>query len=135
MTVGMDVTGVIRRADHGDRRAMMEAVQKRAVPWEDLFATTSVPMSVIDAHGRQVAFNDAYAEFLGYESAEIEHLDVGRVTRPEDQAWTQRYLMRLVSGEIDRFDGRSVGEPLSGGYVLLAGRCHGVAIPPGGKIV
>lgn len=70
--------------------------------------TAPVPMSVIDADGNQVAFNPAFGEFLGYSRAELHLVDVARLTRPEDLAWTRRYLGRLTSGEIDRFESDKV---------------------------
>ena len=71
------------------------------LPWEALFEVSPVPMSVIDVHGRQVAANAAYAAFLGYTTSQLADVDVGRITRPGDAAWTRNYLMRLVSGEIE----------------------------------
>ncbi|MEY2957452.1 MAG: hypothetical protein RLZZ01_20, partial [Actinomycetota bacterium] len=46
----------------------------------------------------------AYAEFLGYSPTEMTSIDIAVVTRPDDVAWTRRYIDRLVRGEIDRFD-------------------------------
>ncbi len=71
--------------------------------WEELFQTMPIPVSVIDAHGRQTFANRAYADFLGYDPSEIADLDVGRITRPEDAQWTRTYLRRLVSGELEEF--------------------------------
>lgn len=90
--------------DFGRSWGMMKGVLDHDIPWASLFEISSIPMSVIDAHGRQVASNQAYAEFLGYSIAEMADVDVGRITRPEDHDWTRSYLMRLVSGEIDRFE-------------------------------
>ena len=69
-----------------------------------MFATTSVPSAVIDACGRFVAYNRAFADFLGYPLSEIAELDIGQITRPDDEAWTRNYLMRMYSGEIDHFE-------------------------------
>jgi PAS domain S-box-containing protein len=79
-------------------------VPPAAIPWERLFAIQSVPFSVIDGHGRVAAFNRAYADFLGYSMSEVSDLDIGQITRSEDEPWTRNYLMRLYSGEIDHFE-------------------------------
>lgn len=83
---------------------MMVGVLEDHIPWADLFEASSIPMSVIDPHGRQVSWNAAYEEFLGYTSTELAQIDVGQVTRPEDAEWTRSYLMRLLSGEVERFE-------------------------------
>ena len=83
---------------------MMMPVNGDPVPWEQVFHGLAVPLSLIDTHGRQVACNAAYAEFLGYGADEVTDIDVGRITRDEDQPWTRNYLMRLVRGEIDDFE-------------------------------
>lgn len=74
------------------------------IPWEQLVAIASLPVSVIDSSGRQVAYNEAYAEFLGRPSNELAGLEVADITRPSDLAWTRRYLARLTTGEIERFE-------------------------------
>jgi PAS domain S-box-containing protein len=83
---------------------MMVDVSDAPIPWRELFAVSPVPTSVIDPAGRQVAYNDAYAAFLGFGADELRDLDVSKITRAEDRAWTYRYLARLVSGEIDHFE-------------------------------
>ena len=79
-------------------------MEDHTVPWRASFAAAAVPLSVIDTTGRLVAWNEACSEMLGYPHDTLDSLDVGRITRPEDQAWTRRYLLRLMSGEIDRFE-------------------------------
>lgn len=73
------------------------------LPWEELLAAAPIPVSVVDVHGRQLAASDSYAEFLGYEPRELRELDLGTVTRLDDQPWTRTYLRRMVSGEIDEY--------------------------------
>lgn len=88
-----------------------------SIPWPTLFSIAPVPMSIIDAEGRQVAFNTAYAEFLGYSAAELASIDVATITRPEDVAWTRQYLDRLVRGDLERFESDKVYVRKSGDQV------------------
>jgi PAS domain S-box-containing protein len=96
----------------------MVIVHDLPVSWETIFDISPVPMSLIDALGRQAAANAAYAEFLGYDHAELPGLDVGQITLPDDQVWTRRYLMRMVSGELDRFETDKVYVRKDGSHVL-----------------
>ncbi|MEQ9163974.1 MAG: ATP-binding protein, partial [Ilumatobacter fluminis] len=73
-------------------------------PWRRFFDDAPVPMSVIDAYGRQVACNAAYAALFGYTIREMLDLDVGRISRPDDHEWTTSYLMRLTNGDLDSFE-------------------------------
>ncbi|MFP5486837.1 MAG: PAS domain S-box protein, partial [Acidimicrobiia bacterium] len=74
------------------------------VPWSTAFALTPTALSMIDTTGRFVVWNEAFAELLGYGLDEMDTVDVGRITRPQDQTWTRGYLMRLMSGELERFE-------------------------------
>lgn len=71
--------------------------------WKRAFEAAPVALSLIDPFGRQIAGNIAYAELLGFEPAELAHVDVGTITLAEDQMWTASYLTRLVSGDLDQF--------------------------------
>jgi PAS domain S-box-containing protein len=71
--------------------------------WREVFDLAPTAMSVIDPHGRQLAGNRAYAELLGYQPDEIEAIDVGAVSRPEDRPWAAGYLARLATGAIDEY--------------------------------
>lgn len=106
------------------------------IDWHAVFETAPVAMSIIDVHGRQVAGNAAYAALLGYSREELDALDVGKLTRPEDQTWTSTYLARLVSGEDDQFVtvkrySRRDGSELYARLTAIAmrgtdGSCHGL---------
>lgn len=99
--------------------------------WEEVFEICPVPMSLVDSFGRQVAANSAHARFLGYDRTEIADLDAGRVSRPEDQAWTRRYLMRLVTGEIDRFESDKYYVHKDGTHVLGHLTAHAIRTASG----
>lgn len=88
-----------------------------SIPWSTLFSIAPVPMSIIDAGGRQVAFNHAYAEFLGYSTSELSSIDVAAITRPEDVTWTRRYLDRLVRGDVEHFETDKIYVRKSGSQV------------------
>jgi PAS domain S-box-containing protein len=78
----------------------------KAVPgldWSVVFELAPTAMSVVDPHGRQLVGNRAYAELLGYRPDEIEAIDVGTVSRPEDREWSAGYLARLATGAIDEY--------------------------------
>ncbi|WP_243839245.1 PAS domain-containing sensor histidine kinase [Ilumatobacter fluminis] len=74
------------------------------LPWRRFFEDAPVPLSIIDAYGRQVACNEAYATLFGYTVDEMLALDVGRITRPEDHEWSTTYLMRLTNGDLESFE-------------------------------
>lgn len=84
--------------------ATLEDVTTIEFPWRRFFDDAPVPMSVIDAYGRQVACNAAYAALFGYTIREMLELDVGRISRPDDHEWTTSYLMRLTNGDLDSFE-------------------------------
>ena len=84
--------------------ARLEVVTTTEFPWRRFFEDAPVPMSVIDAFGRQVACNAAYASLFGYTVQEMLDLDVGRISRPDDHEWTTSYLMRLTNGDLESFE-------------------------------
>ena len=73
------------------------------IPWQRLTDELPIAVSVLDVDGRQVACNHEYADMLGYGRDEVLALDVSRVTRADDRAWTRAYLDRLIRGEIDQY--------------------------------
>jgi PAS domain S-box-containing protein len=98
---------------------MMESVlEPESLRWDLLFEASPIPFSVIDPHGRQWLANRAYATFLGYPWGEVDQIDVGRITRPEDRDWTRNYLLRLISGEIDHYASDKVYVRKDGSEVL-----------------
>ena len=82
---------------------MMSGVSESPLPWHDLLEIAPVAISVVDPFGRQVACNRAFSELLGYRPEELSDLDVGRMTRAADHAWTRSYLTQLASGDIEQF--------------------------------
>lgn len=74
------------------------------LPWRRFFDDAPIAISVIDAYGRQVGCNRAYAAMFGYSVDEMLALDVGRISRPGDHEWSTTYLMRLVSGDLESFE-------------------------------
>ncbi len=83
---------------------MMVRMAVDATWWQQLFDAIPVPISAVDLHGRQLAANAAYAEFLGYGPDELDQIDIGRITREQDVQWTGSYLTRLASGELGEFE-------------------------------
>ncbi|MFK8026144.1 MAG: ATP-binding protein [Ilumatobacter sp.] len=65
------------------------------------FDRALVSLSLSDQHGRIVATNEAFRDLFGYDRTVP--LDVGMLSRAEDQGWTLSYLTRLVTGDIDEF--------------------------------
>ena len=82
---------------------MMSLVSEAPLPWQEMLEIAPVAISVIDPFGRQVTCNRAFADLLGYPIEELVDLDVGRMTRAADHAWTRSYLTQLASGDIDQF--------------------------------
>jgi PAS domain S-box-containing protein len=68
-----------------------------------VFEQSSVAYSVIDLEGRQIATNRAFADLMGFDSADVDLVDVGIITRESDRTWTRQYLSRLVSGELAEY--------------------------------
>jgi PAS domain S-box-containing protein len=100
--------------------------------WRQVFEHSPVALSLIDPTGHQLAGNAAYRAHLGYERDELVDLDVERITREEDRAWTRSYLDRLVSGTLERYtteklhvrkDGTTVRIRLDISPVRVEGRC------------
>lgn len=79
-------------------------MESSSVPWHEAFVVAPVALGIVDTTGRFAAWNRACADLLGYPFDAIDSVDLGRITRPSDQAWTRGYVMRLLSGEIDRFE-------------------------------
>ncbi len=71
--------------------------------WRSVVERAPVALSLLAPDGSQIMGNRAYARLLGYDEGELPALEVGRFTRNDDQAWTQSYLYRLVTGELDRY--------------------------------
>lgn len=79
-------------------------VSPEDIDFRAVAAQAPVAWSVIDLDGRQVVGNEVYASMFGYTIEEIASLGVPDLTHPDDQAMTDAYLPRLVSGELDRFE-------------------------------
>ncbi len=71
--------------------------------WRLVFEQSATPMSVVDIHGRHVASNAAFANLFGYSAEQLKGLDIGRLTRREDQTWTASYVRQLATGAIDEY--------------------------------
>ena len=82
---------------------MMSLVSEAPLPWQEMLEIAPVAISIIDPFGRQVTCNRAFADLLGYPIEELADLDVGRMTRAADHAWTRSYLTQLASGDIEQF--------------------------------
>ncbi len=65
------------------------------------FDVAPTSLSISDVHGRVIAANAAFWSLFGWEPGT--ELDVGMLSRPEDQDWTRSYLTRLVTGGEDEF--------------------------------
>lgn len=63
------------------------------------YAATS--LSLVDVHGRIIQGNQEFWKLFGYEPGTA--LDVGMISRPDDQDWTLSYLTRLITGDINEF--------------------------------
>ncbi len=92
-------------------------VNANDIPWEEAFRRAPVALSLVDAHGRQLAGNDAYAELLGFPVGSSGPDNIGAVTRDQDRSWTASYLTRLVNGDLDRFTTHKVFQRADGSEV------------------
>lgn len=101
-------------------------MESSEMPWRSMFDVAPVALSIVDTNGRIVAWNEACADLLGYPHDALGSLDVGRITRPEDQGWTSRYLLRLLGGEIDRFETDKMFVRKDGSEVLARLVCRAV---------
>lgn len=72
------------------------------VDQRDAFDASPASLSVSDAFGRLLFANDAFYRLYGFEHGEA--VDVGMLSRNDDQEWTRSYLTRLTTGEIDEFE-------------------------------
>ena len=103
--------------------------------WRTVVERAPIALSLLDPQGRQIIGNAAYADLLGYQVEELVGLDVARLTRSTDHAWTHHYLQRLVSGAIDRYatektyirkDGQPIRALLETTALRHDGRCVGL---------
>ncbi len=99
----------------------------------DAFEAAPTSLSLTDAHGRIIAANDAFWTLFGYDRPTA--LDIGMLSRDEDQGWTLSYLTKLVTGDIDEYSSvkrfvRRDGSEFDGQVTIRAvrrdGRCVGM---------
>ena len=99
----------------------------------DAFRDAAISLSLSDPNGRIVAANDAFYELFGHDPST--ELDVGMLSRPEDEDWTLSYLTRLVTGEIPEYrtvkhfvraDGGEFNGQLALRTIRRDGRCIGM---------
>lgn len=104
-----------RLAGHNGAVALRDDLPDRVYRW--VFEQSSVAYSVLDLNGQQIATNRAFADLMGFDTYDIDLVDVEGITRDSDRTWTKQYLSRLVSGELTeyttektyvRFDGNEV---------------------------
>jgi PAS domain S-box-containing protein len=125
--------------DHGEHAVEMDLVSAARSTaetfWRAVVEQAPIALSLLDPQGRQIMGNAAYAALLGYEVDELATLDVAQLTRSTEQTWTQHYLQRLVSGEVDHYttektyvrkDGRTVRARLETTALRHDGECIGL---------
>ena len=82
--------------------ARLEAVADTDLPDRaDAFDLAPTSLSMTDPHGRIIAANDAFWKLFGHDPTTT--LDVGMLSRDEDQDWTLSYLTQLITGETEEF--------------------------------
>lgn len=72
------------------------------VDQRDAFNASPASLSITDPYGRLLFANDAFYELYGFDSSD--DVDIGMLSRPDDQEWTRSYLTRLTTGDIDEFE-------------------------------
>lgn len=99
----------------------------------DAFESAPTSLSLTDPHGRIIAANNAFWSLFGYDPATP--LNVGMLSRDEDQDWTLSYLTRLITGDSDEFatvkhfirdDGSEFDGHLTVRAIRRDGRCIGM---------
>jgi PAS domain S-box-containing protein len=93
------------------------------------FGHAPTALSLADVHGRIVLANEEFWNLFGHEAGTA--LDVGMISRPQDQDWSLSYLTRLITGDIDEFRTvkhyvRRDGTEFDGNLALRAIRTEGI---------
>ncbi|MDO8364689.1 MAG: ATP-binding protein [Actinomycetota bacterium] len=67
------------------------------------FEQASVALCVLDAAGRHLQANEAYATLMRVPLAELAGTSIGEIAGFGDEQWATAYLGRLTTGEMDEF--------------------------------
>jgi PAS domain S-box-containing protein len=71
--------------------------------FQHAFQYAAIGMTLIDVEGRYLTANQAFCEMLGYPESELQHLDFGDITHPDDRPETVRQFQQLVTSAIDTY--------------------------------
>lgn len=72
--------------------------------WEAVFRCAPAALSFNDLSGRFTAANPSFLKLMGYTLEEITKLYAFEITHIDDRAECQKYIGKLINGEIEHFD-------------------------------
>jgi diguanylate cyclase (GGDEF)-like protein/PAS domain S-box-containing protein len=90
----MDIT------EHKHVEQALQASEERLTA---IFDTANIGISITDADGKYVMFNDWWSGKLDYDNEEIQSLTNIDITHPEDKEASKRLFDKVVNGDIDRY--------------------------------
>ena len=74
-----------------------------ASPFRSAFEYAAIGMVLADTDGVCLAANRAFCEMVGYSEAELQKIEFGRITHPDDLPGNLRLGQQLIRGEIESF--------------------------------
>ncbi|MEI6429256.1 MAG: PAS domain S-box protein [Pseudanabaena sp. ELA607] len=89
--------------DVTQRKADEEALRLNEELFRNAFNNTTVGMSLILISGRFFKINQAFAEFLGYEVAELQTMTFIDITHPEDLVPSRIGTQKVLNGELPSY--------------------------------
>ncbi len=87
------------RAELAERRRVEAALRESELRFRDSFDRSTVGKSITARDGRLIRVNQAFANMLGYSVEELQQLDLGAITHPDDRAQSRELIRAVFAGE------------------------------------
>jgi PAS domain S-box-containing protein len=98
------VAGIVGAfTDITDRKRVEEALKESEEKLSAVFDIANVGISITDANGRYVLFNNFWTDSFGYSSEEMKNLTNIDVTHPEDREKSRELFNGVVEGRSDKY--------------------------------
>jgi PAS domain S-box-containing protein len=124
--------GVVISHDNITERKLMELeLEKNNLELQHYFNQPFIGMLSADTHKKTLSVNQRFCDMLGYSLEEMQTIDWGKLTHPDDLPMNQAYLEQAMRGEIDAYEmeKRYIHKDRHWIYVELAVKC--VRLPNG----
>jgi diguanylate cyclase (GGDEF)-like protein/PAS domain S-box-containing protein len=86
-----------------ERKQIELALKKSNIELQQYFNQPFIGMLTASHQKKTITVNQCFCNMVGYSQAEMQTIDWGKITHPEDLAPNQRYLEQAIRGEIDSY--------------------------------